>query len=370
MAAKRINVTTSSMPPFEEYVEEIRGLWESRWLSNRGEKSIEFEEGLKRYLGAPNVWLFANGHVALEVAIQSLGLEGEVITTPYTHCSTTHAIVRNGLTPVFCDIEEGHLTIDPSLIEGLVTDRTCAIVATHVYGFPCDVDAIQRIADRHHLRVIYDAAHAFGVRLGGVGIANFGDAAMFSTHATKVFHTIEGGIVAVRDAVLFEKMQYLVNFGFTSHEDVTYVGTNARMNEFEAAMGICNLRHIDDDIASRRAAGDRYYERLSGREGVRLLDIPSDLEWNYAYLPVLFDGPMGRDEVKAALERENVFARKYFYPSMDDAACYRGMEARADLPVSHWAADHVLTLPMSSELTVADVDRICDVVLSCGRGCA
>ena len=359
----RINVTMSSMPSFEEYVEEIHDLWETRWLSNRGAKSIEFEERLKEYLATPNVWLFANGHVALEVTLQSLGMSGEVITTPYTHCSTTHAIVRNGLTPVFCDIEPEHLTIDPDLIEGLVNENTCAIVATHVYGFLCDVEAIGAIAKKHGLKVIYDAAHAFGVEKAGVSAANFGDAAMFSTHATKVFHTIEGGIVAYKDASLFEKMQCLVNFGFTSHEDIDYVGTNARMNEFEAAMGICNLRHIDGDIARRKAAGDRYYERLSDVNGVRLLEIPSDLKWNYAYLPVLFDGVMDRNEVKDRLEKGGVFARKYFYPSMDDAACYRGAERRRDLPVSHWAADHVLTLPMSSELTPDNVDRICDLII-------
>lgn len=359
----RINVTTSSMPPFDEYVDEIRELWETRWLSNRGTKSIEFEEMLKKKLDTPNVWLFANGHVALEVALQSLDLKGEVITTPYTHCSTIHAIVRNGLTPVFCDVEEEFYTINPELIEEKITENTCAIVATHVYGFLCDVDAIERIAKKHDLRVVYDAAHAFGVEKDGVSSANFGDAAMFSCHATKAFHTIEGGLVTYQDAALFERMQYLVNFGFTSHEDIDYIGTNARMNEFEAAMGICNLRHFDDDIARRKLAGDRYYERLSGHTGIRLIDIPSLLKWNYAYFPVIFDGSKSRDVVKANLEAENIFARKYFYPSMDDAACYASMSDPAGLRVSHYASEHVLTLPMSSELSVDDVDRICDIVL-------
>lgn len=360
---ERINVTKSSMPPFEEYVEEIRGLWESRWLSNRGAKSFEFEDMLKAYLKVPNVWLFANGHVALEVAIQSLGMEGEVITTPYTHCSTTHAIVRNGLTPVFCDVKKDNYTINPELIEDLITEKTCAIVATHVYGFLCDVDAIEKIAKKHDLKVIYDAAHAFGVERDGVGAGFFGDAAMFSTHATKVFHTIEGGIVSYNNAEMFNKLQYLVNFGFTSHEDVGYVGTNARMNEFEAAMGICNLRHLDDDIAKRKAAGDRYYERLSDAPGIKLFDIPSNLKWNYAYFPVILDGPMDRNEVKARLETDDVYARKYFYPSMDEAACYADRKNRCSLEVSQWASRHVLTLPMSSELTIEQVDRICDGIL-------
>lgn len=360
---ERINVTLSSMPSLEEYVEEIRDLWDSRWLSNRGAKSIEFERLLLERLDAPNVYLFANGHVALEVAIQALGLKGEVITTPYTHCSTTHSIMRNGLTPVFCDVEDEHYTLNPELIEAQITERTSAIVATHVYGFLCDVDAIQKIADRHNLRVIYDAAHAFGVKKGGVSAANFGDAAMFSCHATKVFHTIEGGIVAYQDAELFAKMPPLVNFGFTSHEDVDYVGTNARMNEFEAAMGICNLRHFDDDVTNRRTAAERYYERLSGQPGIRLLSIPDDLEWNYSYFPVLFEGKKNRNQVKADLESQNIYARKYFYPSIDKAACYAGMFDETHLPIAHYAADHVLTLPMSSELTIADVDRICDAIV-------
>lgn len=367
--ADRINVTQSSMPTFEEYAAEIKDLWETRWLSNRGSKSVEFEKMLVDKLKVPNVWLFANGHLGLEVALQSLDLPkgGEVITTPYTHCSTTLSIVRNGLKPVLVDVEDAYFTLNPELIEDAITEDTCAIVATHVYGFLCDVDAIQRIADKHGLKVVYDAAHAFGVERDGVGAASYGDASMISCHATKVFHTIEGGLVTCKDEAAFERMTHLVNFGFTSPEDVDYVGTNARMNEFEAAMGICNLRHIDDDIARRKAAGDRYYERLDGFDGIRLLDIPDGLKWNYAYFPAFFDGPKNRDQVKADLEAENVFPRKYFFPTVDNMACFAGGFANNDLPVAHWAAEHVLTLPMSSELTLQDVDRICDVVIKAGR---
>lgn len=364
MSETRINVTTSSMPPFEEYVEEIRGLWESRWLSNRGAKSHEFEDALKAYLDTPNVWLFANGHVALEVTIQCLGLTGEVITTPYTHCSTVHSIIRNGLTPVLCDVEDKYFTIDPSKIEDLITEKTSAIVATHVYGFLCDVEAIEAIAKKHNLKVFYDAAHAFGVKKGGIGAANFGDAAMFSTHATKVFHTIEGGVVAYNDEQLLHNLRFLVNFGFTSPDDVDFVGTNARMNEFEAAMGICNLRHLDDDIARRKAVADVYYERLSGKPGIRLIDIPSDLEWNYAYFPTFMTGSKTRDQVKDDLERANIYARKYFYPSMENIAAYQGMDfVKVEMPVSHWAADHALCLPMSSEYTPEQANEICDIIL-------
>ena len=366
MNNERINVTRSSMPGFEEYIEELRPVWDSRWLSNRGAASVKFENMLREYLDTDNVYLFANGHVALEVAINALYLEGEVITTPYTHCSTTHAIVRNGLKPVFVDVKEDNFTIDPALIEAAITEKTVAIVATHVYGFMCDVEAIEAIAKKHGLRVIYDAAHAFGVKYKGIGAANFGDAAMFSTHATKVFHTIEGGVVAYRDPELFRAMPHLVNFGFVSQEEADYVGTNARMNEFEAVMGICNLRHLDEEIARRRVAGQRYFQRLEGVEGIRLLRPDADTEWNYAYFPVLFDGyKEDRNQIQKKLAEENIFARKYFYPITNEFGCYReeyGAET-ARLPVAKYAAEHVLTLPMYADMTVEDVDRICDVIL-------
>ncbi|EHQ91867.1 DegT/DnrJ/EryC1/StrS family aminotransferase [Desulfosporosinus youngiae] len=364
MNAHRINVTKSSMPEFEEYIQALKPVWDSRWLSNRGAASVELENKLKEYLGTEHLYLFANGHVALEVALNALYLEGEVITTPYTHCSTTHAIVRNGLTPVFVDVEEYTYTINPELIEQAITEKTVAIVATHVYGFVCDVEKIERIARKHNIKVIYDAAHAFGVTYKGVGIANFGDAAMFSTHATKAFHTIEGGIVAYKDSVLFKAMSYLVNFGFTSHEDIDYIGTNARMNEFEAVMGICNLRHFDEETAKRKAAGDRYMERLDGVKGIKLIKPDANLKWNYAYFPVVFDGyKETRDEIKAKLEADNIFARKYFYPIVNKAACYADTYGDANVLVASHAAECVLTLPMYADLAVEDVDRICDIIL-------
>lgn len=364
MMNERINVTKSSMPSLEEYVETLRPVWESRWLSNRGTASKQFEDDLKNYLGCENVWLFANGHVALEVALQALDMKGEVITTPYTHISTTNAIVRNGLTPVFVDVKEDNYTIDPELIEAAITDKTVAIVATHVYGFMCDVKAIDAIAQKHNLKVVYDAAHAFGVTLNGVSSANFGDAAMFSTHATKVFHTIEGGLITYNDQKMFDAMQYIVNFGFTSQEEAMYVGTNARMNEFEAVMGICNLRHLDEEIAKRKAVGDRYTERLSGVKGIKLIQPEKGLVWNYAYYPVIFDGyKENRDEIKAKLEAENIFARKYFYPITNKFACYAEQYGDVNVPVAAHAAECVLTLPMYADMTVEDADRICDVIL-------
>ena len=360
----RINVTKSSMPSFEEYIETLKPVWESRWLSNRGAASVQFEDALKSYLGCKNVWLFANGHVAMEVALQALNMKGEVITTPYTHISTTNAIVRNGLTPVLVDVKEDNYTINPELIEAAITEKTVAIVATHVYGFLCDVEAIEAIAKKHNLKVVYDAAHAFGVTLNGVSAANFGDAAMFSTHATKVFHTIEGGIVAYKDEELFRAMQYIVNFGFTSQEEAEYIGTNARMNEFEAVMGICNLRHLDEEIAKRKLVGDRFTERLSGVKGIKLITPQKGLVWNYAYYPVIFDGfKYNRDEVKANLEKEDIYARKYFYPITSRFACFKEQYGKVDVPVSAHAADCVLTLPMYADLSLEDADRICDAIL-------
>lgn len=360
----KIPVTRSSMPSFEEYCAEIKPMWESRWLSNRGEIHRRFEDELIKVMGVPNVALFGNGHVAMEVTIQAAGLSGEVITSPFTHISTSHAIIRNGLTPVFCDINEEDLTIDDQKIESLITDKTCAIVATHVYGYVCHVHEIEKIAKKHGLTVIYDAAHAFGEKINGVGVGNFGDAAMFSTHATKVFHTIEGGIVTFSDKERFKALDNITNFGFTGNDTIGYIGTNARMNEFEAAMGICNLRHIDAEIAKRKAAADRYTERLSDVKGIRLIKPQTGVEYNYAYYPVIFDGyKMDREEVLQELAKHDVIARRYFYPSVDSAECYNGKYPAENTPLSHYYAQRVLTLPLYADLSVEDADRICDIIL-------
>lgn len=366
MSNERINVTRSSMPGYEEYCAEIKDLWESRWLSNAGIKHKTFEAQLQEYLGVPYLTLFANGHVGLEVAIDAFDLKGEVITTPYTHCSTTHSIVRNGLTPVFCDVNDKDFTIDAAQIEKYITDKTCAIVATHVYGGACDVEAIDAIAKKHNLKVIYDAAHAFGVTVNGKGIAAYGDASMFSCHATKVFHTIEGGITAFKDKDILNKTNKLINFGFIGPEEVAYISTNARMNEYEAAMGICNLRHINEEIAKRKAAYDRYVERLGNVPGIKLIAPQPGVKHNYSYFPVFFDGyKYDRDQVQELLAQDNIFARKYFFPLTSELACYKEQYGAsvANTPVAKKASDCVLTLPMYADLTVEDVDRICDIIL-------
>lgn len=367
-----INVTRSSMPPLEEYVAEIAPLWESRWLTNMGQKHRELETGLKEYLRVENVALFCNGHQALECALEALELPvgGEVITTPFTFASTAHAIARKGLTPVFADIKAEDYTIDPESVERLVTPRTRAIVPVHVYGNLCDDAALRRIADEHGLRLIYDAAHAFGVERGGVGAASLGDASMLSFHATKVFNTVEGGCVCFSDPALYDVLNQWKNFGITGPEDVEYVGGNAKLDELRCAMGICNLRHVDGEIALRARADERYRERLSGVPGVRLCEPQPGVRRNFAYLPVVFDERKfgaTRDDVADALAACGVFARKYFFPLVSDYACYRSVYASERTPVARRVARRVLTLPMYAGLTEAEVDMICDVALGCGR---
>ena len=363
-----INVTRSSMPSFEEYCEEIKELWVSHWLTNMGVKHQQLEAQLKDYLAVPHVSLYTNGHLALENVIAAMNLPagGEVITTPFTFASTTHAIVRNGLVPVFCDINDTDYTMDVTKIEGLITDKTCAIVPVHVYGNICDVEAIQAIADRHGLKVIYDAAHAFGVTYNGKGIGNFGDASMFSFHATKVYNTIEGGAVTFADRALDAVLYDMRNFGICGPEEVAYVGGNAKMNEFQAAMGICNLRHVDEQIRKRGRVVARYCSRLSGVEGIRLVPVQNGVKTNFAYFPVVFDGyKYTRDQIFTMLQEQGIVARKYFYPLTNSFACYRDLPGAGveKTPVAGYIADRVLTLPLYADLSENDVDRICDIIL-------
>lgn len=363
-----INVTRSSMPSFEEYCEEIKDLWDSRWLTNAGAKHQQLQTALEEYLDVPHLMLYTNGHLALEniLAAMDLPVGGEVITTPFTFVSTTQAIVRNGLVPVFCDVREDDYTLDAGKLEALITEKTCAIVPVHVYGNLCDVEAIDCIAKKHDLKVIYDAAHAFGARYKGHGSGSFGDASMFSFHATKVYHTIEGGCVSYHDASLSEKLTDLRNFGLHGQEECLYIGGNAKMNEFQAAMGLCNLRHIDGEIAKRKTVVERYRAQLSDVPGLRLSVIQPDVESNYAYFPVVFDGyKYSRDETFDRLKEQNIIARKYFYPLTNDFACFRDFPTAGSerTPVAKYCADRVLTLPLYADLALEDVDRICSIIL-------
>ena len=360
-----IQVTRSSMPEFEEYIEEIRELWDTHWLTNMGTKHKNLESQLLDYLSVPNITLFTNGHLALECIIAALNLRGEVITTPFTFASTTHAIVRNGLKPVFCDINPDDYTIDVEKIEILITNKTSAIIPVHVYGNVCDVKAIDRIAKKHNLKVIYDAAHTFGVTVNGQGIGAFGDASMFSFHATKVFNTIEGGAVTYNDSSIKQVLNDLKNFGITGPESVEYVGGNAKMNEFQAAMGICNLRHVNGEISKRKKVVERYIENLKDITGIQLSKKQVDVESNYAYFPVVFDGyKRTRDEVFEKLKDNDVIARKYFYPLTNSFECYRGQYDVDKTPVAKYIAERVLTLPLHANLPLEDVDRICKIIKS------
>lgn len=362
-----ILVTRSSLPPLEEYVEMLKPIWDTAWLTNMGEYHEELKRQLKEYLSAENLELFVNGHMALELVLQAMNLTGEVITTPFTFASTTHAIVRNGLTPVFCDISEEDYTLNVDCLESMITEKTSAIVPVHVYGNLCDVKRIEEIAQKHHLKVIYDAAHAFGESLDGVSVARFGHASMFSFHATKVFHSIEGGAVAFGKKDLEPLLYQLKNFGITGYESVEYVGANGKMNEFQAAMGLCNLRYVDGEIEKRKHLVTRYRQRLENVKGIRLSREQQGVKYNYAYMPVVFDGyAADRDQVFGYLKEHNILARKYFYPCITDYHCYRNQYSSSDTPVAKRIASQVLTLPLYADLPTEVVDEICDLILSCG----
>ena len=369
---KKILVTRSSMPPLEEYVDEIRDIWESRWLTNMGAKHKALQAQLAQYLDVEHVELLTNGHMALELSLQALGLKGEVITTPFTFASTTHAIIRNGLKPVFCDINDRDFTMDVSKIESLITDRTCAIMPVHVYGNICDVEEIERIADKYDLKVIYDAAHAFGVRYKERGIASWGDVSCFSFHATKVFNTIEGGAACFGSTQkdFGRKLYQLKNFGIEGPETVTAVGANAKMNEFCAAMGLCNLRHVSEEIKKRKAVADIYREYLEGVDGIQLNPIQADVTPNYSYFSVVFhekDFGATRKEVQKALEAHGIYTRKYFYPLTNTFEAFHGQYDAEATPVALHISRRVLTLPMYADLGPEDAERIAKLVLNCRK---
>ena len=359
---KKIMVTRTSMPDYEEYVEAIKPLWESHWLTNMGKFHQELECELTDYLGVQHISLFCNGHLALELGLQALNLEGEVITTPFTFASTTHAIVRNGLKPVFCDIDPETYTIDVNKIEEKITKTTCAIIPVHVYGNICNVEEIDRIAQKYRLKVIYDAAHAFGVEYKGTSVGNFGDMSMFSFHATKVFNTIEGGAIIYSDPKLEKRLYQLKNFGIRDEDTVDAVGSNAKMNEFQAIMGLCNLKHINRELTKREHIVKKYRECLSEVSGVKLCKEQKDVKQNYAYFPILIDPEnfgKTRDEVYERLKEKGIYSRKYFYPLTNSFDCYRTQFSEDDTPIAKEISRKVLTLPLYAELSLEDVEKIC-----------
>lgn len=366
-------VTRASLPPLEEYVREISCMWESHWLTNMGQKHEKLREELECYLGVNRCVLFGNGHSALEATLLAMGLEGEVITTPYTFSSTTHAIVRAGLVPIMCDVKREDGTLDPACIEPLITSRTCAILPVHVYGNVCDVDAIAQIAQRHGLRIVYDAAHAFGVRVNDVPVVTYGNASILSFHATKVFNSVEGGAVCVNnDEALCSKLELLRNFGIVDEDEVAEVGFNAKMSEFHASMGLCNLRHHSHNVELRRSALSRYRDRLCGVRGLRFVSGVDNVCANgfsftsnaaYCAVAVSEEFGMDRDALRSVLASNGIFARRYFYPCTNDYACYKGMFDPCATPVARQLSKQVLCLPLFAGMTIQEVDYVCDVVL-------
>ncbi len=366
---KIINVTRSSMPNYKEYCKEIKELWKTHWLTNMGLKHELFQKELEKFCRVPHIALYTNGHLALENIITAMNLKkgGEIITTPFTFVSTTHAIVRTGFKPVFCDVNDKDYTIDVTKIEKLITKKTVAIIPVHVYGNICNIEAINKIAKKYKLKVIYDAAHTFGETYKGISTANFGDASIFSFHATKVFNTIEGGAVCFSDNKFVQILNDMKDFGFRDAENVVYIGGNAKMNEFQAAMGICNLKTIKQEIQKRKKVYEHYKKRLQNTKGIKFCKKQKNVKYNYSYLPVMFDNyKYTRDEIFEKLKSQNIMARKYFYPLTNDFECYRNLSTikKYKTPVAKYISERILTLPLYADLSIKDVDRICNIILN------
>ena len=366
MNEEKIFVTQSSMPPYEEYVEAIKPLWSSRWLTNMGEYHKKLELELKKYLGVKELSLFVNGHMALELAIQMFDFPegGEIITTPFTFISTTHAIVRNHLVPVFCDVKTKDGTIDETKIEELITEKTVAILPVHVYGNICNIEEIQKIAIRHSLKVIYDAAHAFGEKYNNEGIGNYGDATIFSFHATKVYNTIEGGAVTFSNPEYYDKLYNLKNFGIRGEEQVVSVGANAKMNEFAAIMGLCNLKYVDIAIKERKKRDSVYRKLLENVNGIRLFIENPYIKKNYGFFPILVEDTynLSRDKLYDLLKKNNYYTRKYFYPLTCDQVCFKNKYNTHDLSNAKKLASTVLILPLYENLQLNRLREITEII--------
>lgn len=367
MNDKKIMVTKPFMPPFKEYEQKLKEIWENKWLTNKGPLYKEFELELKKYLSINNICLTVNGHSSLDIAIKSLGLTGEVITTPFTFASTVHALTMNNIRPVFCDIKESDMTIDENKIESLITKNTTAILAVHVYGHMCNVDKIEKIAKKYNLKVIYDAAHAFGVEYRGKSISSQGDASIFSFHATKLFHTIEGGCAIYKDKNLESLFNAYRNFGIYDEEKIYYVGGNSKMNEFQAAMGLVNLNYIEEIINKRKDLTIYYREKLLDIKGVKYFEPEKfyEFKYNYSYMPILIrkeEFGFSRNELYDKLKKFNIYTRKYFYPCVPDYECYKQNYNNCSIPNARRIADEILCLPIYYDLTYDEIDYICNAI--------
>lgn len=365
---KKITVTSPLLPPLEEFIPYLEDIWEKKWLTNNGHYHKELEKALAEYLGVEFISLFTNGTIPIMVALQSLRITGEVITTPYSFVATTHSLWWNNIKPVFVDIEPDTCNIDPDKIEAAITPRTTAIMPVHVYGNPCDTEKIQAIADKYGLKVIYDAAHAYGVTVNGESILNAGDMSTLSFHATKTYNTIEGGALVCRDEKTKQRIDYLKNFGFAGETTVVAPGINGKMDEVRSAYGLLELKYVDDAIEKRKQVAKQYREALKDVPGISCLqDIPG-VRHNYSYFPILVDGTkygVSRDELYEKLKENNIYCRRYFYPLISEFATYRGLDSskKENLPVSHKIADSVICLPMHHELLEEEVLFIINLII-------
>lgn len=357
---KTIRVTQSFLPPIEDFEKRIRDLWASGHLTNHGANILELEEGLRQKLGQKHLWSISNGTLALQIAFKALELQGEVITTPFSYVATLSSLVWEGLTPVFVDVNPVDFCIDPNRIEAAITERTTAILATHVYGHPCDVYAIEKIAKKHRLKVIYDAAHAFGIEIDEKSILDFGDASTLSFHATKIFHSAEGGAIATPHADVAHKITYMRNFGHNGEEEFWGLGINAKVSEFHAAMGNCVLPYIDDIILERKRVVDRYDAELAHLSTAYRFRTPKNVKYNYSYYPFLLESEDLLLTLKQALEAENIFGRRYFYPSLHTLPYVE----QVSMPVSESVSKRMLCLPLYTQLQNEDIDRIISIVKS------
>ena len=364
---KKILVTSPLLPELKDFIPYLEEIWQNKWLTNNGQYHQKLERSLREYLGVKHLSLFSNGTLALITALQALRISGEVITTPYSFVATTHSLWWNNIKPVFVDIEPETLNIDPKRIEAAITPATTAIMPVHVYGNPCNVKEIERIADIYGLRVIYDAAHAFGIKQNGTSLLNFGDLSVLSFHATKVFSTVEGGAIVCHDEKMKQRIDFLKNFGFADETTVVAPGINAKLNEVQAAFGLLSLKIVDEAIERRKKNAEIYRNGLTGIKGIRFLPEFKDLQHNYAYFPILVDEReygMSRDALYETMKQHNIFGRRYFYPLISEFPTYRGLpSARPEnLPVATKVASQVICLPMHHELTEKQVNEIVDLI--------
>ena len=369
MDNKLITVTSPLLPNLDDFHEELKKIWDSKWITNNGSYHKQLEAALAEYLGVPYVSLFTNGTLPLLTALQALRITGEVITTPYSFVATTHSIWWNGCKPVFVDIDPKTGNIDPDKIEAAITPKTTAIMPVHVYGKPCDTKRIQEIADKYGLKVIYDAAHAFGVKVDGESILNCGDMSTLSFHATKVYNTIEGGAMVMHDETTKKRIDYLKNFGFAGEVTVVGPGINSKMDEMRSAYGLLNLKQVDAAIEARHQVAIKYREALREVEGITFFDDMPGVKHNYSYFPIFIDAEkygMTRDELYFKMKEANVLGRRYFYPLISEFSTYRGLESARpeNLPNAHKMANSVICLPMHHALTDEDIQRILDLIIN------